>query len=48
MGKKKKKIAKLTEEQYNAYISSLRESHSLGTYGTCAPPLPRKDENKKD
>ena len=50
MGKKKKKIPKLTEEQYIAYISTLRENAAL----YCAngeefvPETLRKEEKKKD
>lgn len=50
MGKKKKKVPKLTEEQYNAYIMSLKdEAAAYCTNGEMfIPPQIRKDENKKD
>lgn len=50
MGKKKKKVPKLTEEQYNAYIMSIKDDASA--YGTDGemfiPPSIRKEEEKKD
>lgn len=50
MGKKKKKVARLTEEQYNAYITSLKNDPSA--YGTDGemyiPPVIRKEEEKKN
>ncbi len=50
MAKKKKKIARLTEEQYNAYIMSIKDDASA--YNTdgkmVVPPSIRKEEEKKD
>ena len=50
MGKKKKKVAKLTEEQYNAYITSLKDN--AAAYNADGemfiPPIIRKEEEKKD
>lgn len=49
MGKKKKKVARLTEEQYNAYITSLKDNASAyGSDGEMLPPSIRKPEEKKD
>lgn len=50
MGKKKKKITRLTEEQYNAYVMSLKNDAAVyrpsGDY--FVPPQIRKDSEKKD
>lgn len=50
MGKKKKKIARLTEEQYNAYIMSIKDN--AAAYNAdgelIVPPVIRKEEEKKD
>ena len=50
MGKKKKKVAKLTEEQYNAYITSLKdEPAAYGTDGKMfIPHNIRKETEKKE
>ena len=50
MGKKKKKIARLTEEQYNAYIMSIKdEASAYSADGEIVVPLTiRKSEEKKD
>ncbi len=50
MGKKKKKVARLTEEQYNAYIMSIRnDASAYGADGEIfVPPAVRKEEEKKD
>lgn len=49
MGKKKKKVAKLTEEQYNAYIMSIKEASAHAADNEMfAPPDIRKEENKKN
>ena len=50
MGKKKKKIPKLTEAQYVAYITSLRDDAALyNTNGEeFVPKTLRKEEEKKD
>lgn len=36
MSKAKKKVQRLTDEQYNAYISTLKESDQSGSNGTAA------------
>lgn len=50
MGKKKKKVARLTEEQYNAYIMSIKdEASAYGADGEIfVPPAIRKPAEKKD
>ena len=50
MGKKKKKVAKLTEEQYNAYIASLKDTAALFNADgeMFVPDSIRKEEEKKD
>ena len=50
MGKKKKKIPRLTEAQYNEYISIIRDS--AAAYNAdgeiYVPPVIRKEDEKKD
>lgn len=49
MGKKKKKVARLTEEQYNAYIMSIKDSASAYNADGeifVPPTIDRKDEKK--
>lgn len=50
MGKKKKKVARLTEEQYNAYIMSIKdEASAYNSDGEIfIPPILKKPEEKKD
>lgn len=52
MSKKKRKIPKLTDEQYNAYIATLKENASLyNADGKIIMPPEidvRKPENKKE
>lgn len=50
MGKKKKKIARLTEEQYNAYIMSIKDkAAAFDAKGELVvPPAFQKEEEKKD
>lgn len=50
MGKKKKKVAKLTEEQYNAYITALKDdAAAYNADGRMfVPESIRKEEKKKD
>ena len=50
MGKKKKKIARLTEEQYNAYIMSIKDdAAAFGPDGEpVVPPAIKQTEEKKD
>ncbi len=50
MGKKKKKIARLTEEQYNAYIMSIKdEASAYSANGEIfVPPLIDKKDEKKE
>ena len=50
MGKKKKKVPKLSEEQYNAYVASIKNSAAAyGTDGEIFVPMTiRKEEEKKD
>ncbi len=50
MGKKKKKVAKLTEEQYNAYITTLKDdAAAYNADGKIYVPFTlRKEEDKKD
>ena len=50
MGKRKKKVPKLTEEQYNAYITTLKDdAAAYGTDGEIyVPPAIRKEEPKRD
>lgn len=49
MGKKKKKIARLTEEQYNAYIMSIKGNAAAFTDGEpVVPPSIRREEEKKN
>ena len=50
MGKKKKKMPKLTEEQYNAYVMSLKNEASVYSSDgeIFIPPQIRKEEKKKD
>lgn len=47
---KKKKIARLTEEQYNAYIMSIKdEAAAFDAKGEpVVPPAFQKDEEKKE
>lgn len=51
MSKKKSKVPKLTDEQYNAYIATLKEDASLymANGDTYVPPEidERKSEDKK-
>ncbi len=50
MSKKKKKVARLTEEQYNAYIMSIKdEASAYDANGEIfVPPVLQKKEEKKD
>lgn len=50
MGKKKKKITRLTEEQYNAYVMSIKNNASAYSADgeIFVPPSIRKEEEKKD
>lgn len=50
MGKKKKKVARLTEEQYNAYIMSIKDdAAAFSAKGELiVPPALQKEEEKKD
>lgn len=50
MGKKKKKIARLTEEQYNAYILSIKDNAAAFSPNgeLVVPPAFQKEEEKKD
>ena len=50
MGKKKKKIPRLTEEQYTAYIMNIRDNAAaFDSKGQLVvPPVFQKDEEKKD
>ena len=47
MSKKKKKVARLTEEQYNAYIMSIKDEASANGE-IFVPPVLQKKEEKKD
>lgn len=48
MGKKKKKVPRLTEAQYNEYIMSIKDDASAYSPngGTLIPPQVRPQENK--
>ncbi len=50
MGKKKKKVPKINEQEYNAYIASI--SSSAAAYGTdgeiFVPDSLKKEEKEKD
>ena len=50
MGKKKKKVPRLTEEQYTAYIMSIKENAAaFDAKGELVVPSPfQKDKEKKD
>lgn len=50
MGKKKKKVVRLTEEQYNAYIMSIKDNAAaFGPDGELiVPPAIKQEEKKKD
>lgn len=49
MGKKKNKVAKLTEEQYFAYIAGLKSDAALfGPDGEMVIPSPFKGEENKN